>query len=125
MSAPTLSEALSLYGQDAYLLTVGKTGPHTGQVSVHLDGNVITCMVGASAAKNISSEPNVSLFWPPKEHGGYAMIVNGTATGTLGLAGVTRAEIVLTKSVFHRAGPKPLNSDGPCASDCRQLARTA
>jgi hypothetical protein len=34
---------------------------------------------------------------------------------------VTVAEITFTKSVLHRPGPKPDNSDGPCTSDCCRL----
>lgn len=123
MPALMLSDAISRYGRDAYLVTIGKDGPHTSHVSVDLRGNVIGCALGASAAKNISLEPNVSLFWPPNEPGGYAMIVNGTAIGTAQPNGLVRAEISLTKSVLHRSGPKPADSDGPCASDCRRLAR--
>src|SRR5215475_830373 len=52
-----------------------------------------------------ASEPNVSRFWPPTEPGGYALVVNRTATRWRQLSGVTRAEITLTKSVLHRAGP--------------------
>ena len=122
MPAPTRTEAISQYGREAYLLTVGKDGPHTSHVSVHLHGNVIACAIGASAAKNIASEPNISLFWPPQERGGYAMIINGTAAGRREPAGLTMAEITLTKSVFHRPGLKPADSDGPCASDCRRIA---
>jgi hypothetical protein len=94
-------------------------------VSVDLHGNVIGCAIGASAARNIASEPKVSLFWPPREAGGYAMIVNGTAAGRREPTGMTIAEITMTKSVFHRPGPKPADSDGPCASDCRRIARQA
>jgi hypothetical protein len=43
--------------------------------------------VGASAARNIAREPHVSLFWPPTEPGGYALIVNGTAAGEPQLTG--------------------------------------
>jgi len=125
MSAPTLSEAISQYGQEAYLLTVGKDGPHTSCVSVELRGNVIHCAIGASAARNIASAPNVSLLWPPRESGGYAMIINGTAAERCDSTGVSVAEITLTKSVFHRPGPKPADSDGPCASDCRRVIRPA
>ena len=123
MSALTLTDAMAQYGHDAYLLTVGKDGPHTSNVSVNLRGDVIACTIGASAAKNISSEPHVSLFWPPREPGGYAMILNGFAARSSEAAGVTRAEITLTKTVLHRAGPKPADSDGPCASDCRRIIR--
>jgi hypothetical protein len=122
MSALTLSDAIRQYGHEAYLLTVGKAGPHTSQVSVDLRGDIIACTIGASAARNISSEPHVSLFWPPREPGGYAMILNGAA-GDDAAPGATRAEIRLTKTVLHRAGAKPADSDGPCASDCRRIIR--
>jgi hypothetical protein len=125
MPAPTLCEAISEYGRAAYLLTFGKDGPHTSHVSVDLHGNVIGCAIGASAARNIATEPKVSLFWPPREPGGYAVIVNGIAAGRREPTGMTIAEITLTKSVFHRPGPKPAGGDGPCASDCRQIARQA
>jgi hypothetical protein len=125
MSPLTLAEALSQYGGDAYLLTIANDGPHTSFVSVNLKGNVIDCAIGKSAAKNISRAPNVSLFWPPKEPGGYALVVNGTAERRVMPSGVIRAEITLTKSVFHRPGPKPPDSDGPCLSDCRRLTRPA
>jgi hypothetical protein len=125
MPAPTLSAAISQYGPVAYLLSVGADGPHTSQVSVELRGHLITCAIGASAARNIASAPLVSLLWPPREPGGYAMIVNGIATETTAADGGVKAEIALTKSVLHRAGPRPLGSDGPCTSDCRQIARGA
>jgi hypothetical protein len=123
MSAPTLAEAVAQYGRDAYLLTIANDSPHTSFVSVDLKGNTIACAIGKSAARNIASRPNVSLFWPPREPGGYALVVNGTATGRREPSGVTRAEIILTKSVLHRAGPKPPDSDGPCTSDCQRIVR--
>jgi hypothetical protein len=118
----TLAEAISHYGREAYLLTVAKDGPHTSSVTIELRDGCVGCNVGASAAKNIVREPNVSLFWPPTEPGGYALIVNGTAKSKQ-QTGVTMAEIMLTKSVLHRPGPKPDDSTGPCASDCRPLTR--
>lgn len=119
----TLAEAISRYGHEAYLLTVAKDGPHTGHVTIELRGSNIGCNVGVSAARNIEREPNVSLFWPPTEPGGYSLIVNGTAANNHRPTGVATAEITLTKSVLHRPGPKPEGSDGPCASDCRRLTR--
>jgi hypothetical protein len=123
MPIRTLAEAISHYGREAYLLTVAKDGPHTSHVTIEPRGGSIGCKVGVSAAKNIAHEPHVSLFWPPTEPGGYALIVNGTAASEHRLAGVTVAEITLTKSVLHRPGPKPVDSDRPCASDCRRLTR--
>src|SRR5262249_39852252 len=115
MPIRTLAEAISHYGHDAYLLTVAQDGPHTSHVTIELRGNNIGCAVGASAARNIALQPNVSLFWPPTEPGGYALIVNGAAAGERQATGVTMAEIALTKSVLHRPGPRSDDSDGPCA----------
>jgi hypothetical protein len=92
--------------REVYPLTIANDCPHTSFVSVDLKGNVIVCVIDKSAARNIASQPNVSLFWPPREPGGHALVVNGTATGQRGASGVTRAEITLTKSVAHRAGTK-------------------
>ncbi len=125
MAACTLAEAVARYGRDAYLLTVARDGPHTSFVTIDLRGNVIDCAIGKSAARNIGDHPNVSLFWPPDEPGGYAIVVNGTAATRREPDGAIRAEIALTKSVFHRPGAKPPDSDGPCASDCRPIARSA
>jgi hypothetical protein len=123
MPIRTLTEAISYYGREAYLLTVAKNGPHTSNVTIELRGSRIGCNVGVSAAKNIAHEPNVSLFWPPTEAGDYALIINGTAVSEHRLTGPTMAEITVTKSVLHRPGPKPDDSEGPCASDCHRLAR--
>jgi hypothetical protein len=122
MPALTLLQAITQYGREAYLLTIGQDGPHTSNVAIDLRGEAIGCAIGASAARNIATQPKVSLFWPPAEPGGYAMIVNGIATGRREASGITTVEIALTKSVLHRPGPKPAGSDGPCASDCRRIA---
>jgi hypothetical protein len=121
MPIRTLAEAISHYGREAYLLTVANDGPHTSHVTIELRGGSIGCTLGTSAARNIERQPNVSLFWPPTEPGGYALIVNGAAAGELRPTGVPMAEITLTKSVLHRPGPRPDDSDGPCANDCRRL----
>ncbi len=41
MSSPTLSEAIAEFGTEAYLLTIGKDGPHTTPVLVELNGELI------------------------------------------------------------------------------------
>ena len=121
MPIRTLSEAIFHYGRDAYLLTVASDGPHTSHVTIELRDGGIGCAVGPSAARNIAREPHISLFWPPLESGGYALIVNGLATGERRPTGTVIMEITPTKSVLHRPGPKPADSDGPCANDCHRL----
>lgn len=121
MPIRTLAEAISHYGPDAYLLTVAHDGPHTSQVTIALQDGRIGCALGPSAARNITLEPHVSLFWPPTEPGGYALIVNGMATSERRTTGAIMAAITLTKSVLHRPGPRPDASDSPCANDCKRL----
>lgn len=123
MTRQSLADAIADYGSDAFLLSVSSSGPHTSQISVRLDGNTIECALGKSAAKNLASMPNVSLFWPPRERGGYAMIVNGVAAVSTRADGTPIGRITMTKSVLHRSGPRQDDSDGPCVSDCKQLLR--
>ncbi len=125
VAAPALADVIAEYGCNAYLLTVAEKSPHTSFVSVTLESGVLRCVLGNSAAKNIALAPNVSLFWPPLEPNGYALIVNGSADGQCDSRGVTTATIMPSKCVLHRAGPKPLDSDGPCASDCRRVRLAA
>jgi len=97
------------------MLTVANGGPHTSHVMIELRDGGIRYPIGASAAKNIVSQRNVSLFWPPTEPGGHTLIVNGAAEGQRLPTGVTMADITLLKSVSHRSGLKPPDSDGLCA----------
>jgi drug/metabolite transporter (DMT)-like permease len=121
MSIRTLAEAISHYGRNAHLLTVATDGPHTSPVTIELRGSSIGCAVGTFAAENIARDPNVSLFWPPTEPGGYALIINGAAASGRMPTSRAMAEITLTKSVLHRPGPKPDESEPRCAGDCRLL----
>lgn len=121
MAKPTLENVLQSYGHEALLLTVGEDGPHTCNVTVELEGRTIKCIPSKTATQNIGREPNVSLVWPAIENGGYAIIANGVTRLDADPAGFSRAEIKLTKSVFHRAGPRPEGREGPCASDCVEL----
>lgn len=121
MADMSLESALKDFGQDAYLITVGDDGPHTSNVTVALQEGDITCALGNSAQTNIAKQANVSLFWPPFEAGGYGIVLNGRATLNKGKDGMPNATIALTKAVFHRPGPRPAGSVGPCKSDCRPL----
>ncbi|MCA8927334.1 MAG: pyridoxamine 5'-phosphate oxidase family protein [Alphaproteobacteria bacterium] len=123
MSETRLADAISQYGREAYLLTVSETGPHTSSVRVDLDGETVTCVLGRSAGRNIATQPNVSLFWPPREPGGYALILNGTARPAPPRGDDAMAQITLTKSVFHRAGPRDEEREGPCTADCKPIRR--
>lgn len=122
MDDDSLARAITVHGRDAYLLTVGDEGPHTSFVTVRYDAGRLSCILGKNALANVERTPDVSVFWPPLEDGGYGIIVNGRVVHEE--AHSAPVEIRITKAVLHRAGEKPDGSDGPCPSDCRPLRLT-
>ena len=117
----SLGTAIEQYGPEAYLLTIGESGPHTSVVSVDLEGARLRLSVGKTARANAAANKAVSVLWPAKQAGGYSIIVNGDLAFSPG--DPTAAEIAITKSVFHRPG---VNADpdtaGGCGSDCKPLS---
>ncbi len=122
----TISEALEEYGNTPYVLTVGDDGPHTSHSTVSLtpDGTSLTGPLSESAARNVGNRPAMSLFWPPREAGGYGIIMNGTAAVIATEGPAPLASIALTKAVFHRPGTPGPRHEGPCTSDCIPIRLT-
>ena len=122
----TISEALDEYGDTPYVLTVGDDGPHTSHSTVSLapDGASLTGPLSKSAAKNVGTQPAMSLFWPPREPGGYGIIMNGTAQVIATDGPDPLASIALTKVVFHRPGTPGPGHEGTCTSDCKPIRLT-
>jgi hypothetical protein len=117
-SVTSLAQALDEYGYQAYLLTVSPDGPHASHVQVTLAGGELQFAVGNTARRNTASNANVSLLWPPRETGGYSIVVNGMLKID---EDDGRARVAINKSVFHRPGP-PADPGGACSSDCQQLS---
>jgi hypothetical protein len=78
-----LAEHLQHYGF-AYLLTVGDDQrPHAVAVRPTFDGRSLEIAgLGSQSRSNLEARPDISLVWPPFEHGGYSLIVDGRATLT-------------------------------------------
>ena len=117
----TLHDVMNDYGADAYLLTVGTNGPHTSLVTLNWQEGRLACTLGKSAARNVASQPNVSLLWPPLETGGDSIVVNALITIAENDPHPV-ASLPLTKAVFHRAGARPEGSTGPCPNDCKPIS---
>ncbi|HEY2193458.1 MAG TPA: hypothetical protein VGH76_14370 [Actinomycetospora sp.] len=76
--------------------------------------------VGRTALGDAAGHEAVTLLWAPREPGGYALIVDGTAT-VVGDA----LDVVPERAVLHRPRgvlepPDPV-APGACASDCVEL----
>ena len=103
----------------AYLVTVGDDyRAHT--VAVHpvlADGMLGVGPVGNSTRRNAVSHADVTLVWPPREPGGYTLIVDGAAT-------VTDDELTVapTGAVLHRPAIPGSPTASGCGDDCIPLA---
>ena len=111
MSVPVelgeLQERLEEYGPVAFLVTVGDDArPHIVSVSIAPDGDVLTAGAGRTTARNIGSNPTVSLVWAAHPAGDYCLIVDGGAT----VVGET-VEVRPTRAVLHRLAGAA--GDGP------------
>ena len=109
-----LAEALTDY-DTGYLITVGEDGrPHTVMVDLTLRDNVFHVgEVGSHTARNIGAHDTVSLLWPPREPGGYALMVDGRAESG------DQLRVVPVKALLHRrAAPGSPAAESGCLHDC-------
>jgi hypothetical protein len=113
------AEALR-FAHSPYLLTVSDDArPHAVAVSAAWEGDALAIAVGRSTAANAAARPNVSLLWPPKEPGGYSLIVDGTAACT----GEGRIAFTPTRAVLHRPAAGPEAARAGCSADCVPILR--
>lgn len=110
-----LTAALADYDQ-GFLVTVGDDHrPHSVLVEPVLrDGVFDVGAYGGHTAANIAAHPGVTLLWPPREPGGYALMVDGRAEP----AGDT-LQVVPTKALLHRRSePGSPAAQSGCLHDC-------
>ncbi|MCV7192528.1 pyridoxamine 5'-phosphate oxidase family protein [Mycolicibacterium brumae] len=95
-----LTAALPDFDQ-AFLVTVGDDGrPHVVEVDpMFTAGAFDVGAVGGHTAANLADRPNVTLLWPAREPGGYALMVDGLAQ-----ANPASTVVVPTKALLHRRG---------------------
>lgn len=111
-----LAGALQDFGY-AYLITVGADHrAHAIAVQPVLTGGVFHLgAAGATTSRNLKQHDAVTLLWPPREPGGYSLIVDGTGTVDASLT------VTPQRAVLHRpAGEAPAGPTG-CPHDCVPL----
>jgi len=117
----------------AYLLTVRpEATPHLVSLSTswHHDGEASALLMSVSAgtARNATAGSVVTLCYPPLNHDGYSLIMDGTASvhdgvAPVGIDAIPEGKALLrfapTGAVLHRsAAPGFANSATGCANDC-------
>lgn len=118
-----LASALRDY-QLAYLITVDSDDrSHVAPLSPILtNGQFVVDGLGRRSRANVSTQPIVTLLWPPATPDGYSLIVDGKA-----VAQGDGICITPTRAVLHRGNAPEQNvqSDadaGACQSDCMALS---
>jgi hypothetical protein len=104
----------------AYLVTVDDDfHAHTVAVEpVLADGVIDVGDVGGSTRRNLGAHHNVTLVWPPRERGGYSLIVDGVATAPDEDAALT---VVPSRAVLHRRAAPGVATKPGCKDDCLPL----
>ncbi len=104
----------------AYLVTVGND--HRSHVlsvwpAVTADGIVVDG-VGRHSQANATAHPDVTLVFPPRDAGGYTLLVDGTAS-----VDDSTITVVPAKAILHRPAAGP--DGGRAGSDCVDVPTTA
>jgi hypothetical protein len=102
----------------AYLITVDD-GHHAHTVAVEpvLTAGVIDVgPIGGRTRQNVTQHSDVTLVWPPREPGGYTLIVDGQGEATSATLKVAPSRAVLHRKPLPGAATKP-----GCKDDCVPL----
>lgn len=114
-----LGDALARH-DTAYLLTAGDSRPHVAEVFPELvDGVVVLAQPGRTASRTVGGQPAVTVMMPPREKGGYTLIVDGDAV----LADDGGLHVTPATAVLHRASSwsGKDSHDSACGNDCRPI----
>lgn len=105
----------------AYLITVDDNyRVHTVTVEPVLRNGILDVgLIGGRTTKNLANRSDATLLWPPREPGGYSLIVDGRATATSIGDETVQLEIVPTRALLHRnADPDSPGAAKGCLHDC-------
>ncbi|WP_019972222.1 hypothetical protein [Mycobacterium sp. 141] len=106
----------------AYLITVGEDfRAHTVAVDPVLTEGVIHAgAAGRHTRANLAEHAAVTVIWPPREPGGYSLIVDGTGE----LSG-DDVRVVPNRAVLHRkAEPEAPSATSGCLHDCVPIEKS-
>lgn len=114
----------------AYLLTVRPDAtPHLVSLSPQWDGDALLMSVSTGTARNSTTGATITLCYPPLDHDGYSLIVDGLASAVDAPEAVPDGKHLIrfapSGAVLHRsAAPGFANSATGCANDCLPVDQT-
>jgi hypothetical protein len=103
----------------AYLVTVDDGyRVHTVTVEPQLREAVLDVgLIGGRTRENLAQRSDVTLLWPPREPGGYSLIVDGRAEVAESDSETVQLEVVPTRALLHRDADSADAAKG-CLHDC-------
>jgi hypothetical protein len=103
----------------AYLVTVDDGyRVHTVTVEPQLREAVLDVgLIGGRTRENLAQRSDVTLLWPPREPGGYSLIVDGRAEVAESGSETVRLDVVPTRALLHRDADSADAAKG-CLHDC-------
>ncbi|ORV88461.1 hypothetical protein AWC11_15180 [Mycobacterium interjectum] len=103
----------------AYLITVGDDyRPHTVAVEPRMrEATLDVGLIGGRTRENLARRGDVTLLWPPREPGGYSLIVDGKAEVTDPAGEAVRLGVVPERALLHREADSTSAAKG-CLHDC-------
>lgn len=105
-----------------YLLTASPDGAVKAvTVEPALTDGVLRCPQSRGSARNLAGNPRATLLFPPVEHHGYTLLVDGTGAVADDHIEVTPETAVLHRPASHADGPVAPAGDG-CGNDCAPVA---
>lgn len=101
-----------------YLITVSDDHrAHTVAVDPQFVAGVLDIgPVGNSTRRNALAHPEVAMVWPPRDVGGYSLIVDGRGEIADG-----RLRVIPQKAVLHRPAVPGVPTASGCGDDCVPL----
>jgi hypothetical protein len=81
-------------------------------------------LIGGRNRANLAQRRDVTLLWPPREPGGYSLIVDGHAEVSEEGADSVRCAVVPTRALLHRDADAPSAAKG-CLHDCVVFSQPA
>ena len=123
VAAKDILTTIKEYGSSTYLVsTTVDNHPHVANLTFVIDKNDLIVTVGKRGTKNLENCPKVTLLWPPKELGGYSLIIDGIASKHENIGGSGSVwKISFDSGILHRPAQSPVDDDPSCGSDCQTI----
>jgi hypothetical protein len=94
-----IRDAIAEQGSTPYLVTVGDDGrPRVNSVAPSWEDDRLVVPAGRHGLANVAARPGVTLLWPPREPGGYSLLVDGE-----GRVEGEQVAVTPTSAILHRS----------------------